>query len=309
MNNQTRSLIEIHIAVFLFGFSGILNKLITLPAGVIVCLRTFIACFVLVVMIGLARKSLSVRKPREYAVFLFLGLLAVIHWTAFTHATQIATVGVGMLTYCISPLFVTFLEPVFFKERLKKQSVGIALITVCGILLIIPTFSLSNTITVGVLFSCLAAFAYALLSVLNRKYVKQYSSIQLTFYQYAFASMILLPVVVVQQPVFTFDSIIYLLYLGIFSTAVAHTYYINGMKHVKAHSASIIQTLEPVYGVLLAAFVLYEQPTAREIIGGLIVLGSAVYITHSAKAVRSMTPVSTGPTNSERNLALVKERV
>ena len=43
MKNKTKSLIEIHIAVLLFGLAGLFGKLISLPSTIIVLGRVFFA--------------------------------------------------------------------------------------------------------------------------------------------------------------------------------------------------------------------------------------------------------------------------
>lgn len=67
--------------------------------------------------------------------------------------------------------------------------------------------------------------------------------------------------------------------LGIVFTGVAHSLFIKGLATVKAQTASIIASLEPVYGILAAALFLGELPTARELYGGTIILGAAIYAT------------------------------
>ena len=67
--------------------------------------------------------------------------------------------------------------------------------------------------------------------------------------------------------------------LGVVFTALAHALFIRGMMAVKAQLASIIASLEPVYGILIALVVLSEVPSAREILGGVVIISAIVYAT------------------------------
>jgi drug/metabolite transporter (DMT)-like permease len=72
--------------------------------------------------------------------------------------------------------------------------------------------------------------------------------------------------------------------LGVFCTAAAHALFIDGLKGAGARTASILSSLEPVYGILLALMVLGEVPTLRTVAGGIIVLAAALAAT--ARAAR-----------------------
>ncbi|MCX7975063.1 MAG: DMT family transporter, partial [Candidatus Aminicenantes bacterium] len=70
-----------------------------------------------------------------------------------------------------------------------------------------------------------------------------------------------------------------LAFLGIICTAGAHSLFIQGMKKISASTAAIISSLEPVYGIILAYFLLKEVPSFRTLIGGIIILFSVTVIT------------------------------
>jgi drug/metabolite transporter (DMT)-like permease len=63
-----------------------------------------------------------------------------------------------------------------------------------------------------------------------------------------------------------------LIILGVLFTAVAHTLFNHSLKVVKAQTASIAVSLEPIYGSIAAYFLLGEQITLMMVIGGSIVI-------------------------------------
>ena len=58
------------------------------------------------------------------------------------------------------------------------------------------------------------------------------------------------------------------------------------MKRIRARAASIISSLEPVYGVLLALIFLGEVPALRTILGGAVILGAALAVTRRGAGER-----------------------
>jgi drug/metabolite transporter (DMT)-like permease len=79
-----------------------------------------------------------------------------------------------------------------------------------------------------------------------------------------------------------------LLFLGVVCTAVAHTLFIKGMKEIQAQTASIISSLEPVYGIILAFLFLREVPAGRTVLGGVIILSAVLFI--SLRTMRKPRP-------------------
>ena len=198
-------------------------------------------------------------------------------------AIQETTVAIGLLTFSTFPVFVTFLEPYFFKEKLKRADIIIAMVTFLGVVLVIPKFELGSSLTRGVLWGMLGSFTYAILSMLNRKYVKDYTSNVIAFYEQLVATLVLLPFLFLQRPVFEPKDILLLILLGTVFTGISHSLFINGLKNIKTQIAGIISSLEPVYGIILAALLLKEIPTLREVLGGVIILGTAFYSTLQSK--------------------------
>ena len=171
-----------------------------------------------------------------------------------------------------------FLEPLFFKEKIGWQDIVAALVTVGGIACIVPAFDLNHSTTVGVVFGILSGLSFAVLQIVNRKYVQTYSGRLITFYQTGIAALALLPAVSFAENIPSLFDVGMLLVLGVLCTAVAHSLFINGLRSVKVRSASIIASLEPVYGIVFAMLFLYELPSWKEICGGAVILSAALWV-------------------------------
>ncbi len=283
---KTSGLLEIHLSVLLFGLSGLFGKFLSLSPLLIVLGRTFFASIVLCVVLRFFRLSLKVDSKKDFWMFGGLGALLALHWLAFFHSIQLSTVAVGLLTYSTFPVFVTFLEPYLFNEKIRLFDILTAIGVVVGVFLVVPTFDISNSITQGAFWGVIAGFTFAILSLLNRKYVKKYPPLVIAAYQNIFATLVFIPLALFQERDLQIRDFALLLVLGVFCTAGAHALFIKGLSHLKTQLASIIASLEPVYGILFALILLGEIPTGRTLLGGLIILGTTV--------IASMVPHASG---------------
>jgi drug/metabolite transporter (DMT)-like permease len=276
---KRHGLLEIHIAVILFGLSGLFGKLLTLPPLVIVFGRTFFAFLTLSIILAGFKIPFRVNSRRDFFVLILLGIILAVHWITFFHSIQISTVAVGLLTFSTFPIFVTFIEPVFFKEKIRPFDILTAGSVVFGLLLVIPSFDFQNNITLGAFWGTLSGFTFAVLSILNRKYVSTYPPILMVCCQNGMATLILLPFMFFETWVLQPADYVLLPVLGIFCTALAHVLFIKSLVHIKTQLASITACLEPVYGIIFALFLLGEIPDARTILGGGIMLGTIALAT------------------------------
>ena len=280
---KNKSLIEIHTAVLFFGLAGLFGKLVLLPALIIVLGRVIFAAIFLALLSLYLKQNIKLNQKRDYFYLFILGIILALHWWTFFQAIQVSTVAVGLLTYSTFPIFVTFLEPYFFKEKIKRSDIFLAVITFLGVILVVPRFEIANNITRGALWGIASGFTFAVLSLLNRKYVKKYSSIVIAFYQDSAAAIVLLPFLFLMEFTITIKDILLLVLLGVCFTAIAHTLFIKGLTNIKAQTASIIACLEPVYGIVIAIFLLGEVPGLRIISGGMLILAATVCATIKQK--------------------------
>ncbi len=283
MSARNKSLIEIHLSVFLFGISGLFGKLLSLPPMIIVFGRVFFSSIFLFILLRVLKKGIRLKDKKHYLYLTIMGIILAIHWSTFFKSIQISTVAIGLLTFSTFPVFVTFLEPYFLKEKIKLKDIVLALITFSGVVLVIPQFELGNSMTQGVLWGIISGFTYAILSMLNRSYVKGYSGTVIAFYEQFVAAIVLIPFLFIQKAIFSSKDILLLIVLGVIFTGISHSLFINGLKNIRTQTAGILSSLEPVYGIVFAAFLLKELPTLREVLGGILILGTVMYTSIKSK--------------------------
>lgn len=287
MENQKKGLASIHAAVLLFGLAGLFAKWVELPAVIIVLGRVIFSSLFLLFLLKIKKERMRLLSGKDYLLMITAGIVLAVHWTTFMQSIQTSTVAIGTLTFSTFPLFVTFLEPVLFHEKLRVSSVVSAVVMLCGVLFIVPEFQLGNAMTQGVIWGMIGSFSYAVLSLMNRMFMERYTSSLTAFYEQATASVALLPSLFILKPAVNGNDILVLLLLGVVFTAVAHTMYIDGLRTVKVQTAGIISGLESVYGILAAFLFLGEKPGIKELAGGVIILGVVFYSTLASSKNRS----------------------
>jgi len=279
---QRRSLFEIHAAVFLFGFPGLFGKWLSLSPPLIVFGRVAFASLTLFLVLRAARKPLRIRPVSDLRLLALCGLVLALHWSLFFRSVQVSSVAVGLLAYSVFPVFTALLEPLVFRERLDVGSLAFAGLCVFGVFLIIPSYDLADGVFRGVLWGLGAGLTFAVLTLLNRRLTRRQSSLAVAFYQDLFAAAALCPFVLAAGLPMSGRTLGLLAALGIFCTAAAHSLFIDGLKRVTARTASIISSLEPVYGILLALAFLNEVPSGRTISGGAVILAATLVVTARA---------------------------
>jgi drug/metabolite transporter (DMT)-like permease len=279
MDSSPRHLLRIHVAVVLFGFAGLFGKFLSLPPSVLVFWRVALAALTLLAAGWIRRDILSPVSRFSLLAFFVLGGLLAVHWTTFFQSVQSANVAVALITYSTFPAFVAVLEPLLFGERWRRRDFVLAALALTGIAILTPTWQHGNRLVQGVLWGVASGATFALLSLLNRKLVRRYSSWTIALYQDLFAAVVLVPFVVPEAVAVTVREALLLFVLGVPCTALAHALFIAGLRGVSARTASAIACLEPVYGMLLAFLLLQETPSTRTVLGGTVVLGVAFYAT------------------------------
>ncbi len=284
MNNKVKGLIEIHIATFLFGFAALFGKFLAISPVVIVFGRTLFAAITLGIILLFSKESFKLRLGKDYLFLFLIGSIYVLHWLAFFQSVQISSVAICVLTFSTFPIFVTFLEPYFFREKIKTFDIIIAFITLFGVVLVIPKFEITNNLTQGALWGLAAGISFAVLIIANKKNIQEYSSLIICFYQNLTCAVILMPFIIYLKPVISFNDIILLILLGVLFTAITQVIYIRSLTNITAQLASIVISLEPVYAIIFACIFVNEIPTIRTVIGGFTIVGAIFIATFTFKS-------------------------
>ncbi len=272
------NLAQIHAAVLLFGLAGLFGKWLALSPFIIVLGRVVFASLVLGILLGLAGWVRPAARSfrANPLIFVALGLILAVHWAAFFRSIQVSSVAVGLLAYSTFPLFTSFLEPLLNREPWESRHFLLSLGCLAGVVLIVPRFDPGEAVFQGVAWGVFAGLTFAILTTLNRRLTARHSALVIAFSQDLFAALFLVPFFFILKPALSGRDIALLAVLGIVCTALSHTLFIRGMRGISARTASIVSSLEPAYGAILALVFLGEVPSGRTVAGGAIIIGSTV---------------------------------
>lgn len=269
---------EIIAAAILWGLAGIFaKKIVGMSVQNIIFYRVAMA-FLIILIILLISGNMDKIKLKDKKIYLVLfSILQVATMLTYFVSVLNASVSVAVLLLYTAPVYVTVLSPLLLKENpTRKELIALAL-SIVGIVIIVDPAKLDFSYSVGIAAGILSGISYAL-EILTSKYVGQsYTGYTQAFWSFAIAVLILLPVGIVPVGIVS-GNIVYLILLAIFPTILAVSLYFNGLKKVKASSASILGLIEPVSAVILAALILGERITIPVLFGGALILAGAAIV-------------------------------
>lgn len=273
-----RGILSANIAVLFFGLAGVLGKLSVLPSPLIVLGRVVFAGAVLFAACLFQHVPLYPKRRRDGFLLVGQGVLLALHWTAFFQSINVSNVAIGLLSFSSFPLFTAALEPLLLKQHPSRIQIIAALLILPGIYLLVPSFTLQNHTTLGVAWGLLAGATFAQLSVANCWLGRSYPSLTISLYQDGVAALVLLPALflIPTAALWTPHELLILLILGVVCTALAHTLFIASMRAITAQSASLLASLEPVWGILFGVLLLKDIPTVTTLLGGAIILCATI---------------------------------
>lgn len=280
MDTQThfnKNILYLHIAVMLFGLAGVVAQFVEVSA-VMVALGRVVCSSALLLLIALVKKdSLRLASKKDVFFIILTGAVMAAHWTTFFQSIQVSTVAIGTITFSTFPLFLTFIEPVLFHEKIRRQSIISAVLLFIGVLITIPEFSMANNTTIGIIWGMICSLTYAVLTLANRYFSARYAARTICLYEQGSAALVLLPALFLVDTTWRVQDFAGVAFVGFVCTAFAHSLYVAAQKSVKAQTAGIVSGMETVYGIVYALLFLGEIPSVRELIGGAVILSVAMY--------------------------------
>jgi drug/metabolite transporter (DMT)-like permease len=249
----SKNLIILHFTVFIWGFTSILGKLITISSVSLVWYRVLIALVSLFLYFKFNRTALKVNRERFLKLF-FTGALVGGHWILFFQAIKSSTVPVTLVCLSSMTLFTAFFEPLFNKKQISKMEILAGIFIIIGILII---FKFETRYTMGIILGLLSAAFASLFAIINSKQVKVIEAPVIAFYEmcgafFWISIFLFLTGGYNRSLLLKTSDIAYLLILGTICTSLAYVAGVSVMREISAFKVALITNLEPVYGILLS---------------------------------------------------------
>ena len=276
MNIKTKSHLLLHSVVAIFGFTGILGKLITIDAIPLVFWRTTIGGIVILVWLAI-RKKITKKSRSTVLKMSGVGLLVAAHWILFFASIKMSTVSVALVMVATTPMFVGFIEPLVFRRKLDLKELFVSAIVIAGVSTI---FSISSEYQLGMILGLLSAFLAALFSTLNAVLVKEFDASNISMVELLSASVGITLLLVftggMNKELFIMSSEnwLWISVLAVVATSFAFIASTAVMKVLTPFTTAIAINLEPVYAIILAVLIFGDE----EVMGVEFYFGASLII-------------------------------
>lgn len=294
-----RYYILLHLIIFMWGFTGILGKLILLDPVYIVFFRVVIAFLSLLVGLRLLKMPQKIAGKKQAWKVIGVGCIVALHWLTFYTAIHLSTASLGILCLSTTTLHVTWLEPIVFRKRFSPVEFLFGLMVVFGIYFVSENFTPDQYLALGIgLFSALCS---ALFAVFNAKLSEDTPTSAITLYEMGtgvvVVGIVMLCAGKINSSMFRMrgEDLGWLLFLGIACTSFAFLATLEVVKKLGAFTVSLSINLEPVYTILLAIPILHEDKmlSGNFYIGAVLIIAivvlNAVYKSYISRRKKAET--------------------
>ncbi|WP_395042720.1 DMT family transporter [Flavobacterium sp.] len=276
LNDNSKSYLHLHLIVFIWGFTAILGRLITLDALPLVWFRMLFAVFFIFIYIKLKKNPVKIPK-KVILKFLIAGLIIALHWFTFFRAIKVSNVSITLACLSTGAFFTSIIEPIFFKKKIIWYEIFFGVIVIIGLSII---FNVEGKYSEGIILALISAFLSASFAVINSIFVKEYNPTTISIYELSggvlFFSILLLFTNSFTANFFqlTTSDLIYLMILSSVCTAYAFIASTAVMKFLSPYTVMLTINLEPIYGIILAVLIFKdkEQMSSEFYIGAVIIL-------------------------------------
>lgn len=278
MFKLNRNYLLLHFIVFLWGWTAVLGKLITVSAVDLVWYRTLIAVAAIFVYLKIVKVPLKLSAISLMKLF-GVGAIIALHWFFFYEAIKVSNVSVTLACFASGTLFASLLEPLFFRRKIVPAEIIFGLLIIAGIYLI---FHFESQYVLGIVYSLSAAFLASLFTVFNGILIRDHDSKIISFYE-LLGGCLVTSVFLGASGSFnaeffniSLSDTGYLLLLATVCTAFAFIISVEIMKEINPFTIVLTVNLEPIYGIVLAYFIFDDEKamTTGFYLGSLIVLGT-----------------------------------
>lgn len=266
-----RALFQIHLAVLLWGFTGVLGRAISLSAPVLVWYRMLITAVFLCCIITYRNEW---RKYKQFDFFKVtgIGVLFAIHWVAFYASVKLANASIAMVCLATASIFTALLDPLINKGKFNSKEILLSLLAVAGVFCIyflqpsgnkgadMPNFQL------GVALGVAASIISAIFTVFNKPLTVHYPARLLVFTEMSTGFLFLsalAPFYILQMPAEPLLpqgwDYLWLFLLSYCCTVWGQSLAMNALRNLSPFTVTLSVNLEPVYGIMLAFLIFQEN--------------------------------------------------
>ena len=256
-----KAFIQLHAAIFLAGFTGILGRLIELNEALLVWYRMMFASIALLILF-FTTKKISKTIFHDAMLLMGIGGIIALHWVTFYGSIKYANVSVSLVCFSAIGFFSAILDPLISKRKFEWMELLLGCMVIIGIYLM---FHFDPRFRIGILFGIISSLLAAIFPILNKKMMQKHQPETITLYEMSGGFLILtvlLPFYLTysptQQMLPTSADFLWLLVLSLFCTVLAFNLSVRSLSKISPFTVNLSFNLEPVYGIALA-FIFFKE--------------------------------------------------
>lgn len=264
MKEQTRTLVILHTAVFLAGWTGIFGRMISLGGLPLVWYRMMISVATLVAVLALTHRLHKVGW-RAILQIACCGILLALHWVAFFASIQTANVSIGVACIATTCFFTALFDPLINRKRASWPEILLSFLSIAGVLLI---FSLDIRYRLGIALGLLSAALYSVFSLFNINVARRTGEPTDTMLLYELVGGVLFLSLCIpfysqflpgESVTPESRDILWLVLLGSIFTVVPFLFQLQALRKLTAFTVNLTYNLEPIYSIAIAALLFGEH--------------------------------------------------
>ena len=256
--DNLKSYLNLHLIVFIWGFTAILGALISIQADALVWYRMLIAAVFLFLFIFIKKESFRI-PIKEFFKLILVGLLIALHWIFFFEAIHVSNVSITLAVFSLGAFLASILEPIFYGRKVLWYEVLFGLIIIAALSMILQV---EINYFEGIMYALVSIIIGVLFTLMNGKLIEKHEPSVITFYEFL-AGVFFITIYFLFTNKFNTDFFIlttndwvYLLILSSVCTAYAFTASVKVMRILSPYTVMLTTSLEPVYGIVLAYFII-----------------------------------------------------
>ncbi len=280
--NDHRSIWMMVSSMLIFGTIGVFRRFIPLSSAFLACARGIIGGLCILLLVRLKGKKNTAKLSRRNLLILVVsGAMIGANWMLLFEAYNHTTVAIATLCYYMAPTIVILLSPVIFRERMTVKKAVCAAVAIAGMVLVsgVAGGGEKKVSIPGILLGLGAAVLYALIVILNKK-IPGIDAYQKTSVQLLSAGLAMVPYLLLtggfRTEGLSLSAAALVLVVGIVHTGTAYTLYFGSMDGLRVQTVAILSYIDPVSALLFSAFLLREPLTPLNILGAVMIIGSAM---------------------------------
>lgn len=261
-NDKLKSYLHLHLIVFIWGFTAILGKLLSIDAIPLVWYRMGLASIFIYIYIKVKKLSLKITK-RQVVNYVFGGVVIAAHWVTFFYAIKISNISIALATMSTGAFFTIFIEALYKKKRIDFKELIFGILAIVGLYII---YKSEISLQIGILVALASSFLSAVFSVFNADFVKKESAVVISFYELSFGVLaitlfLLCNGELLDTSFFKLEPLDYLWLFILSSVCTAYAFIVSVdlLKKLSAFTVMLTINLEPIYAIVLAIILFPEN--------------------------------------------------